>query len=79
MEKAGPKSGALARVVPIIGYDREMIRLQQDPMSAFAISLEGTKKILSILEAKIDNKVSGEKPTIIPKFGNSELMSNLKK
>ena len=48
--KSGTSSGSLARVLPIIGWDRELIRLQQESLPPYSFKLSGIKTILELME-----------------------------
>jgi len=50
--RSGPKSGYLARVLPVLGCDREMIRLMQYRLPSFALPLNGITEVLGIMEKK---------------------------
>ena len=52
MQKTGLNSGYLARVMPILCYDREVVRLQQDNLPSYSFSLDGLKKAFCIFESK---------------------------
>ena len=76
VKNAGPESGALARVLPVIGVDREMIRLQQERLPPFSVSLEGVKTILRILEEKFAAYGCSSNAPVVLSFTESELLSN---
>ena len=48
--KSGTSSGSLARVLPIIGWDRELIRLQQESLPPYSFKLSEIKTILELME-----------------------------
>ena len=77
MEKAGVNSGALARVLPVLAYDREMIRLQHERLVSYTFSLDGLKEAFGILEAAFSNATSdAAEPPLIIEFSTSVLMKN---
>ena len=75
VKKAGSNSGALARVVPVLGWDRQMIRLQQEKMSPYSFSLQGIKDVLSILEERLAMNKWSDEPPLILTFSPSTLLS----
>ena len=74
VKKAGEKSGALARVLPVIAVDREMIRLHQERLPAYAVDLSGVKAIMEVMESKLGKYKSTDKPPIVISFSPSQLM-----
>ena len=78
VQRSGHDSGTLARVLPIIGCDREMIRLLQAKLPAVSIPLEGLKTVLSIMEEKFTGYRAAGKPPIILKFADSKLLNKFR-
>ena len=74
VKKAGEKSVALARVLPVIAVDREMIRLHQERLPADAVDLSGVKAIMEVMESKLGKYISTDKPPIVISFSPSQLM-----
>jgi len=74
VEKAGSMSGALARVVPIIGLDKEMVRLHQERLPPFSFELDGIKTILKKLEEAMGIFTSDKEPPIVICLSESELL-----
>ena len=50
VQKVGNLSGMLARVLPVIAYDREIIRLDYERMPHYAFPLDGVKEVMMIIE-----------------------------
>ena len=50
MHKSGATSGSLSRVLPVITFDRDMIRLLNERLSSNPFSLQGLKRAFGILE-----------------------------
>ena len=78
LNKSGPKSGTLARILPVIGMDRQMIRLLQDKLPLLSMPLNGIKSVLSIMETKFASVSSLDKPSIILQFEDSTLLNNFR-
>ena len=78
MQQSGPNSGSLARIVPVIGLDREMVRLGQDRLPSCSFPLDGVKAILAIMEDMFSLYTSEDKPPVILKFKESALLNNFR-
>ena len=68
----------MARVLPIIGMHRNMVRLLQEKLPSFSVSLEGLKKVLAIMENKFSEIKSVDKHPIILKFMDSVIQNNFR-
>ena len=73
--KSGTDSGSVARVLPVIGYDRDMIRLMQEYLPLASTSLDGIKSVLTIMEQKFVAVSSLLKPPIVLQFEESEILN----
>ena len=78
IKKAGPNSGCLARIIPIIGLDRNMVRMQQEQMSPYSFSLDGLKSAFSIFETKFNKFTAQDKPPIVLQFSQSNLLKEFR-
>ena len=75
--KSGASSGTLGRVIPVITFNRTMIRILSERMPIYTFPLTGLKKIFTILEGKFRKVNSNcEEPPIILEFSSSSLMDN---
>ena len=73
--KAGATSGALARVLPVLTYDREMIRLQNERLPAYTFQLDGIKEAFEVLEDQFSEYTSEDiDPPITLEFSESRIM-----
>ena len=80
VSKSGASSGTLGRVIPVITFDRTMIRILSERMPIYTFPLTGIKKIFTILEGKFRKVNSNcEEPPIILEFSSSYLMDNYRK
>ena len=74
VEKSGRLSGMLARVIPVLSHDREMIRLVYEKLPQYDFSLDGLKKVLGIMEVKFHKCSSTEEvPPVTLQFSQSRL------
>lgn len=73
---SGETSGTLARVIPILAFDGEILRLQCERFPSQSFSLNGIKKAFSLLEFQFRNfsSTSGT-PSIILEFSPSRLLN----
>ena len=79
VQKSGPTSGSLARVIPIVGYDREMTRMLYNRLPAYSFSLCGLKKAFEILETYFMNCSSEcDVPLLTLQYSESVLMKNFR-
>ena len=79
MEKSGSNSGSLARVIPVLAYDRELVRLQHERLPSKSFSFDGLKEALGILENKFCNQTSvDEVPALTLEFSTSTLMNQFR-
>ena len=70
----------LARVIPVLGYDRGMVRLRYERRSEYNFPLKGLKKVLSIMESCFQEKTStDERPSVTLQFSCSNLDSTYRK
>ena len=77
VERSGPTSGTLARVVPILSYGRDIVRLAQSKLPPTSFSLDGLKRALAIMEAQFANCLATEeRPPITLRFSRSRLQEN---
>ena len=65
MEKSGNLSGMLARVLPILAYDRNIARLTYERLPKYAFPLKGLLKALQIMEAKFHTSGSTDNEPIL--------------
>ena len=55
IEKSGKFSGMMARIVPIIGCDRAMVRLEYERVAQYEFSMTGLKRVLTVKENHFQN------------------------
>ena len=73
--KAGATSGALARVLPVLAFDREMIRLQNERLPAYTFNLDGIKEAFEVLEDQFAEYTAEDiDPPITLEFSESRIM-----
>ena len=65
--------------MPVIGLDKEMVRLQQERLPSFSFDLKGIKTILKILEEKMSGFTSDQEPPFVIGLSDSELLNNYKR
>ena len=77
VERSGPTSGTLARVIPILSYDRDIVRLAQSKLPPASFSLDGLKRAFAVIETAFTNcLVTQETPTITLQFSRSILQQD---
>ena len=77
MHKSGATSGSLSRVLPVITFDRDMIRLLNERLSSNPFSLQGLKRAFGILEQQFQDVSSTDnEPSITLEFSRSTLLDN---
>ena len=74
IRKSGPTSGSPARVLPVLAYDRELVRLQRNRLPLYTFSLSGMKTAYGILESHFSKYASYDLPPLTIQFSSSELM-----
>ena len=62
--------------MPVIGWDREMITLQQEKLSPYSISLNGIQDVLDVLEERLAMYKWNDAPPFILTVTPSTLMSD---
>ena len=74
VQKSGATSGTLGRVLPVLTFDRDMIRLTNECLPPYFFSLEGMQTAFSILEDNFQNiSCTDGISCIILEFSNSTL------
>ena len=77
VERSGPTSGTLARVVPILSYGRNIVRLAQTKLPPTSFSLNGLKRAFAVVEVAFANRLATEgAPQITLQFSHSRLQQN---
>ena len=77
VEKSGIRSGLLARIIPVLSFDREVVRLGFQRMPKRSFCLDGLKKVLGILEAEFEECNANDlNPPLTLQFSNSVLDSD---
>ena len=77
IQKSGAASGSLARVLPILACDREVIRLLSERLSQQTFSLQGMKRAFTVLEQQFrDISSSSELSSFTLEFTASTLLDN---
>ena len=67
----------MARVLPIISCDREVIRVQSERLSQARFSLRGLKRAFFLLEQQFkDISSTSDTPSILFQFSHSTLLTN---
>ena len=80
IEKSGKFSGMMARIIPIIGYDRAMVRLDYERLAQYEFSLTGLKKVLTVMERHFQQfRVSSRYHGITLQFSQSRLDKEYRK
>ena len=74
MAKSGRFSGIMARIIPILGYDRDIVRLTYERLRPYQFSLSGLKQVLGIMEGYFQHfSVSDATPSVTLQFSPSAL------
>ena len=80
VEKSGPTSGTLARVIPILSFDRDTVRLPQEKLPPSSFSLVGFKKALAVMEFEFANSLAtNNEPPITLQFSRSNLQQQFRR
>ena len=74
LAKSGKLSGMLARIIPVLGYDRGMVRLSYERLPQYDFALDGLKKVLSIMERTLQHfRATDDVVPITLQFSQSDL------
>ena len=80
VEKSGPTSGTLARVIPILSFDRDTVRLPQEKLPPSSFSLDGFKKAFAVMEFEFANSLAtNNEPPITLQFSRSNLQQQFRR
>ena len=67
----------MSRVIPVITFDREMIRMLSERLPSYPFSLQGFKLAFALLENQFrDISCNENEPCIILQFSESTLLNN---
>ena len=80
VEKSGPTAGTLARVIPILSFDRDTVRLPQEKLPPSPFSLDGFKKAFAVMEFEFANSLATDnEPPITLQFSRSNLQEQFRR
>ena len=75
-EKSDPKSGVSARVLPVLTYDREIVRLASEKLPPYFFPLKAYKEAFLVMEKQFANAESNScDPPLTLQFTRSTLTS----
>ena len=79
VQKSDRRSGVLARVLPILSYDREIVRLACEKLPPYFFPLDGYKEAIEEMEKKFaDAEPDSSVPPLTLQFSQSTLTSNFR-
>ena len=77
MFKSGRTSGTVARLLPVLTFDRDLIRLQSERLPQCSLSLQGLESAFIALESKFKEVTCGINESCVTlEFSRSTLLDN---